>query len=159
MLFASCGNNTSTSDSATTDADSDTEMVEDAPAASEDGATITIKGDDAMKFDLTEIKVKEGQTCKFNSYPLRKSTCSCNRSQLGFVEARYRYGKFATAAINAKDNDYIPKDMEGDVIAHKTIGGGETTDIEFLLLLKEHTISLCSFPGHHATKKGKFIVE
>jgi azurin len=27
----------------------------------EDGATITIKGDDAMKFDLTEIKVKEGQ--------------------------------------------------------------------------------------------------
>ena len=29
LLFASCGNNTSTSDSATTDADSDTEMVED----------------------------------------------------------------------------------------------------------------------------------
>ena len=160
LLFASCGNNTSTSDSATTDADSDTEMVEDAPAASEDGATITIKGDDAMKFDLTEIKVKEGQTVSLTLIHSGKAPVAAMGHNWVLLKQGTDMEKFATAAINAKDNDYNPKDMEGDVIAHtKTIGGGETTDIEFTAPAKGTYDFLCSFPGHHATMKGKFIVE
>ncbi|HRN94472.1 MAG TPA: plastocyanin/azurin family copper-binding protein, partial [Chitinophagales bacterium] len=68
--------------------------------------------------------------------------------------------KFATAAVAAKDNDYIPADLASSVIAHtKTIGGGETTEVEFPAPAAGTYDFLCSFPGHSAMMKGKFIVE
>ncbi|MCO6461561.1 MAG: azurin [Saprospiraceae bacterium] len=159
MFFASCGNNASTSDSSATES-TDTEMTEEAPAAAEDEAIVTIKGDDAMKYDITEIKVKEGQTVSLTLVHTGKAPVAAMGHNWVLLKQGVDMEKFATAAINAKDNDYIPKDMEGDVIAHtKTIGGGETTDIEFTAPAKGTYDFLCSFPGHHATMKGKFIVE
>jgi len=159
LFFASCGNNASTSDSSATES-TDTEMTEEAPAAAEDEAIVTIKGDDAMKYDITEIKVKEGQTVSLTLVHTGKAPVAAMGHNWVLLKQGVDMEKFATAAINAKDNDYIPKDMEGDVIAHtKTIGGGETTDIEFTAPAKGTYDFLCSFPGHHATMKGKFIVE
>jgi azurin len=55
--------------------------------------------------------------------------------------------KFATAAINAKDNDYILKIWKVMLLrTQKTIGGGETTDIEFTAPAKGTYDFLCSFP-------------
>ncbi|MEZ5054050.1 MAG: plastocyanin/azurin family copper-binding protein [Chitinophagales bacterium] len=62
-------------------------------------------------------------------------------------------------AINAKDNDYIPTAMAKDVIAHtKTIGGRESTQVEFPAPAKGTYEFLCSFETS-AMMKGTFIVE
>ena len=64
---------------------------------------------------------------------------------------------FAQAAIQARDNDYIPAD--GFIIHTDLLGGGEETTIEFEAPeIGEYTF-ICSFPGHFALMNGKFIVE
>jgi azurin len=66
---------------------------------------------------------------------------------------------FGGKAATAKDTEYIP-DSGVDVIAHtKLIGGGETAVVEFDAPEAGTYDFLCSFPGHYAIMKGKFIVE
>jgi azurin len=66
---------------------------------------------------------------------------------------------FATSALQAKANEYIPEGTE-DVIAHTAlIGGGEETTIEFTAPAAGEYTFICSFPGHYALMNGKFIVE
>ena len=66
---------------------------------------------------------------------------------------------FGIKSASAKDTDYIPSDEEDNIIAHtRLIGGGETTSIEFDAPEPGEYEFLCSFPGHYAIMKGKFIV-
>src|SRR5690606_17238801 len=68
--------------------------------------------------------------------------------------------EIGAAAALAKDNDYLPVGRENDVVAKtKTIGGGESTTIEFNTTDKGAYDFLCAFPGHYAMMKGKFIVK
>lgn len=164
LFFASCGGNSSApaTDETSTEATTDEGAGDEATADADDANTaeVTIKGDDAMKYDINEIKVKEGQTVHLTLVHAGKAPVAAMGHNWVLLKPGTDMEKFAIAAINAKDNDYIPADMAGDVIAHtKTIGGGETTDIEFTAPAKGTYDFLCSFPGHHATMKGKFIVE
>ena len=163
LFFASCGGNSSApaTDETATEATAE-EGGEEATADEADAniAEVTIKGDDAMKYDLSEINVKEGQTVHLTLVHSGKAPVAAMGHNWVLMKPGTDVEKFATAAINAKDNDYIPADMAADVIAHtKTIGGGETTDVEFTAPAKGTYDFLCSFPGHHATMKGKVIVE
>ena len=163
LFFASCGGNSSApaTDETATEATAE-EGGEEATADEADAniAEVTIKGDDAMKYDLSEINVKEGQTVHLTLVHSGKAPVAAMGHNWVLMKPGTDVEKFATAAINAKDNDYIPADMAADVIAHtKTIGGGETTDVEFTAPAKGTYDFLCSFPGHHAAMKGKFIVE
>lgn len=71
-------------------------------------------------------------------------------------------GEFGRAAVqqgSAPDFE-VPEALLGDVIAHtKMIGGGESVTIEFPAPEKGTYNFICSFPGHVAMMKGKFIVE
>ena len=63
------------------------------------------------------------------------------------------------AAEAGQDADWIPEDGK-DVIVHtKMIGGGESTAITFMAPEAGTYDFICSFPGHSALMKGKFIVE
>lgn len=113
-----------------------------------------------MKFNLSELKAKEGETVKLILKHTGKAPLAAMGHNVVILAKGVDMAKFSSEAINAKDNDYIPKSMEADVIAHtKTIGGGETTEIEFTAQAKGTYDFLCSFPGHSAMMKGKFIVE
>ncbi len=123
-------------------------------------AEVTLNAGDDMKYDINEIKVKEGQTVKVTLHHTGKAPVTAMGHNFVLLEEGVDLAEFAAAAIKAKDNDYIPKDKTGDVIAHtKTIGGGETTQVEFKAPPKGTYEYLCSFPGHSALMKGKFIVE
>lgn len=139
----------------------DSAATEAAPAeAVSPEALVTISGGDDMKFDLTEIKVKEGQTVKLTLKHVGKTPVTAMGHNFVLLVAGANLENFATEAIKAKDTDYIPQSMVNDVIAHtKTIGGGESTEIEFPAPAKGTYDFLCSFPGHSAMMKGKFIVE
>ena len=66
---------------------------------------------------------------------------------------------FGMKAIEAGiDKDHIP--ASNAIIANtKLIGGGEETTVTFDAPAKGTYDFICSFPGHYALMKGKFIVE
>ncbi|OJU75732.1 MAG: azurin [Bacteroidetes bacterium 47-18] len=158
FVFASCGDPSAPEQAATPGIG--TPAPETPQPVNNNEAIVTISGGDDMKFDLATIKVKEGQTVKLTLKHTGKAPLSAMGHNVVILAHGVDMATFAGEAMNAKDNDYIPKSMEKDVIAHtKTIGGGETTTIEFTAPAKGTYDFLCSFPGHAAMMKGKFIVE
>lgn len=121
---------------------------------------LIIEGNDRMQFDLKEMKVKAGTTVKLTLKHVGEMT----RQQMGHNWVLLKKGtdimEFGQKSASASDNEYIGKDVADQVIAHtKTIGGGEETTITFEVPAKGTYDFICSFPGHVALMKGKFIVE
>ena len=128
------------------------------PAAMET-IEITLNSNDAMKYDMSEIKVMEGQTVVLTLNHTGKLPIEAMGHNFVLLNQGVVMADFATAAVQAKATDYIPNDAK-DVIAHtKTIGGGESTSVTFTAPAKGTYDFLCSFPGHYAMMNGKFIVE
>lgn len=158
FFAASCGGDeTTTTEAPKTENTEAKEAPKEAPAAP---AEITITGDDAMKYDLSEIKVKEGQKVKLTLKHSGKQAKEAMGHNFVLLNAGVDPALFAKEAAVAKDHDYIPESMKADVLAHtKVIGGGESDVIEFDAPKKGTYDFLCSFPGHSGMMKGKFIVE
>lgn len=59
---------------------------------------------------------------------------------------------FANAASKAKDNEYIPADMEDQVITNTDMAaGGETVEVTFTAPEETGDYEyICSFPGHYS---------
>ncbi len=119
--------------------------------------TIVLNSDDQMKFDKTEIRVKAGEKIKLTLNHTGKFAKNVMGHNFVLLEKGTDVAKFATAAMNNKATEYIPAN---GVLAHtKLIGGGESTTVEFTVPAKGTYDFICSFPGHYAMMKGKFIVE
>ncbi|WP_242202772.1 azurin [Aestuariivivens insulae] len=126
----------------------------------DDVANIVISGDDLMKFDKSEIKVKAGKKVKLTLRHVGKLDKNVMGHNFVLLKKGVDLTAFAIKSATAKDTDYIPSGEEGNIIAHtKLVGGGETTSIEFDAPEPGTYEFLCSFPGHYAMMKGKFIVE
>lgn len=129
---------------------------------SEDGteAMVDIEGDDSMKFNLKTIKVKEGQKVTLTLHHVGKMDIQVMGHNWVLLNQGVDMMDFGGRAASAEDNDYIPEGSEDEYIVHtKMIGGGETTTITFDAPEKGTYDFICSFPGHVAIMKGKFIVE
>ena len=119
--------------------------------------TIVVNSDDQMRFDLNEIKVKAGDKVKLILNHTGKLPKNVMGHNFVLLTKGTDVAKFATAAMDEKESNYIP---DAGVIAHTgLIGGGESTTIEFTAPPKGTYDFICSFPGHYAMMKGKFIVE
>ena len=122
-------------------------------------AEIVISGDDLMRFDKSEIKVKAGQKVKVTLRHKGKLDLNIMGHNFVLLKKGVNLAAFSGKAAVSKDNKYIPKDSQ-DVIAHTgLIGGGQTTTVEFVAPEAGTYDFLCSFPGHYAMMKGRFIVE
>ncbi|MBU3821291.1 azurin [Flavobacteriaceae bacterium XHP0103] len=131
-----------------------------AEVADSNVAEIVISGDDMMKFDLSEIKVKAGQKVKLTLRHKGKMAVNVMGHNFVLLAQGVDMTDFATKAATSQATKYIPEGSEGDIIAHTDlIGGGQTTTIEFDAPEVGTYDFLCSFPGHYALMKGKFIVE
>lgn len=156
LLLASCGGKNETTP---TEEPTKTETTTTADVPTET-AEFTLNAGDDMKYDLTEMKVKAGQKVKVTLHHTGKSAKAAMGHNFVLLTQDIDFLKFAEAAIAAADNEYIPKNLEADIIAHtKLIGGGETAEVEFTAPEKGTYSFLCSFPGHAAMMNGKFIVE
>lgn len=123
-------------------------------------ANLVISGNDAMQFDKKELKVKAGQKVKLTLRHTGKMDVNVMGHNVVILKQGVSVSAFGNKAAAAKANGYIPEGSEGDVIANtKIIGGGQTTSIEFDAPAAGTYDFLCSFPGHYALMKGKFIVE
>lgn len=119
--------------------------------------TIVLTSNDQMKFDKTEIRAKAGEKIKLTLKHTGKFPKNAMGHNFVLLAKGTDVAKFATAAMDAKANDYIP--AKGALAHTKMIGGGESTTIEFTVPAKGTYDFICSFPGHYAVMKGKFIVE
>lgn len=136
-----------------------TRQVESEETSDSDVVEITIEGNDQMRFNKDEIRVKAGQTVRLTL----KHVGQMDKNAMGHNWVLLTQGtdisEFGGAAVSAKDNDYIPEGTD-QVIAHtKMLGGGESATIEFEAPEKGTYDFICSFPGHYSLMKGKFIVE
>lgn len=122
-------------------------------------ANVVITGNDFMKFNIKEIKVKAGQKVKLTLKHIGKLDKNVMGHNVVILKKDVDLAKFAANAAAERDNGYIPKDSQ-DIIAYtELIGGGETIVIEFNAPEAGTYEFLCSFPGHYAMMRGTFIVE
>ena len=121
---------------------------------------LTIEGNDRMKFNLDEMKVKAGSTVELTLKHVGEMT----KQQMGHNWVLLKQGtdimEFGRKAASEAENGYIPSAEKDQVIANtEVLGGGEETTITFEAPAKGTYDFICSFPGHVALMKGKFIVE
>ena len=126
-----------------------------------DGEIVEIKltGDDQMRFDKTELRVREGQTVRLTFEHVGKMAKNVMGHNFVLLTPGTDINQFGQEAVQAAENDYVPQNTT-QVIAHtKMLGGGESTTIEFVAPKAGTYDFICSFPGHYAIMRGKFIVQ
>lgn len=120
---------------------------------------IILESNDQMTFSATELKVKEGQKVTLTLKHVGKMPVTVMGHNFVLLKQGTDIASFAGKAMAAKATEYVPEGST-DVIAYtKMIGGGESTTITFDAPAKGTYDFICSFPGHYAIMKGKFIVE
>ena len=165
LSFAACGGSQNTETSTTTEepteATSGTTSTETVPGIEnvELSNTITIEGNDQMKFDKELLRVKAGEEVEVtlkNVGELPKESMGHN---FVVLNPGVDVATFGAEAVGAVDNDYIPKTSLSSVVAHtKLLGPGEEDTITFTLEPGVYTY-ICSFPGHFGVMQGKIVAE
>ncbi len=132
-----------------------TEKVEDSNAVN-----VALTGNDMMQYDKNEIKVKAGQEVTLTLRHVGKLDKKVMGHNFVLLMQGVNMQEFGIKASEAGEaTDWIPEDGK-EVIAHtKMLGGGESTSITFTAPAAGTYDYICSFPGHVAMMKGKFIVE
>ena len=121
---------------------------------------ITILGSDQMQFNLKEIKVKKGTKIELTMKHSGKLPVNVMGHNFVLLKQGVDLAQFAAAAMKGKDSNYVLPSQEKDVIAKtEVVGGGASTTITFNAPEPGSYDFLCTFPGHYAMMKGKFIVE
>ncbi|MEX2580263.1 MAG: azurin [Verrucomicrobiales bacterium] len=152
-LFVACGD--SPEDTGTTPAAGESPPAA-APAEQPDPdlpeKTVTITGNDQMKFDVTEIEVQ----------PRQKVTVTLeNIGSMPKVSMGHNWvllvkdadpNEFLEASMVAMGTEYIAIDQVDKVLANtKLLGPGESDSVTFTAPAElGDYVYLCSFPGHYA---------
>lgn len=158
FAITSCGGEEPKSEEATTPTQEEVqEPKEEVPALVE----IVIEGNDQMRYNLERIDVKEGQRVRLTLKHVGELPIEAMGHNWILVTPDTDKAAFAAAAMEAKDNGYIPTEAQfvDGIIAHTDmVGGGQETTIEFDAPAKGFYPYFCSFPGHVGFMKGTFYV-
>lgn len=157
-LAFSCGDNKK-ADNVKTENGTSVEKKAD-PIMDSKEAVITIEGNDQMKFNKSEIRVKAGQKVKLTLKHVGKMDKNVMGHNWALLVKDADMATVGQASAEAASTDYIPADMKDQFIIHtKMLGGGESDTIEFDAPAPGTYTFMCTFPGHYALMQGKFIVE
>ena len=125
--------------------------------------TVTISGNDMMKFDKTGFEVKAGTKVKLvfkNVGKIPKIAMGHNVVILKKGITAIAFGQKALAA-GANAVNALPDSVKGDVLAHTKLLGPDETDTIIFDAPKEagDYEYVCTFPGHFALMRGKMTVK
>lgn len=133
-------------------------------AYAQDACKVVVESNDQMKFNTAEITVDKAQ-CKEFTVTL-KHVGSLPKAAMGhnFVVVKEAdFNALVADAIKAgAASDYIPADDARVLAKTKLLGGGEEDSVVINtenFSPEESYQFLCTFPGHAAMMKGKFIVK
>lgn len=130
-------------------------------AASTAARTIEITANDQMKYSVTSIEAKPGEQLHIvltNAGSLPKEAMAHNWVLL---KAGSDVMAFAAAAGGARDQGYIPANLQDQIIAKiDLLGPHQTGEVTFKAPEQPGQYPfLCSFPGHVALMKGTLTVK
>lgn len=120
---------------------------------------VNLTGDDMMRFNLNEIRVKAGETIRLTLTHTGQLPENAMGHNFVLLQQGTDVVDFATEAASASGNDYIPEGTDAVIVNTDMIGGGEETSIEFTAPEPGTYEFICSFPGHYVQMRGQFIVE
>ena len=137
-----------------------------APAAQDKPAsgarTVEIAGGDDMKYSVTSIPAKPGETIKIRLVSKGTLPKIAMAHNVVVLKAGAKQLDFVNAAALARATDFIPADMKDQVLAATTLAGpGETVEVTFKVPTAPGSYPyLCTFPGHFAAgMKGMIVVK
>lgn len=132
-------------------------------AFAQDACKVTVEGNDAMQFNVNEIKFNKAACPEFTVE--LKHTGNLPAAAMGHnvvISKTTDTDAVAGDGAAAADNHYVKADDARVLAFTKLIGGGETTEVKFKTDAFEvggdYTF-FCSFPGHYAIMRGKVVVE
>ncbi|WP_027137691.1 azurin [Gaetbulibacter saemankumensis] len=155
LCFVSCGSKEKKNEGFTYEKKTES-VVKEVAGNSND---VVITGNDAMQFNKKEIRVDAGKKVKITLRHIGKMDKNVMGHNFVILKKGVDLVQFANKAATARESDYIPEGGDQVIVHTKLIGGGETVVIEFDAPESGTYDFLCSFPGHYALMKGKFIVE
>ena len=120
---------------------------------------IIISSDDYMRFDTRKITVKSEKLVKLTLNHTGVLDAKVMGHNFVLLKKNVDVMDFANRAALASENEYIPIDSDEVIVYTEMIGGGQVTSIEFMAPEIGVYDFICSFPGHYAMMRGKFIVE
>ncbi len=134
--------------------------AQDKPASSV--RTVEITGGDDMKYSVTSIPAKPGETLRIRLTSKGTLPKIAMAHNVVILKAGAKQIDFANAAAMAAATGYIPPDMKDQVLAASTMAGpGETVEVTFKVPAAPGTYPyLCTFPGHFAAgMRGTIVVK
>jgi azurin len=126
------------------------EVVQDKPASS--GRLVEIIGGDDMKYSVTSIPAKPGETLRIRLVSKGTLPKIAMAHNVVVLKAGAKQIDFVNAASQARATDFIPPDMKDQVLAATTLAGpGETVEVVFKVPAAAGSYPyVCTFPGHFA---------
>jgi azurin len=122
------------------------------PAGGAAVRTVEITGGDDMKYSVTSIPAKPGETIKIKL--VSKGTLPKIAMAHNFVLLKLgaKQLDFVNAAAMARATDFIPADMKDQVLAATALAGpGETVEVTIKVPTAPGAYPyMCTFPGHFA---------
>lgn len=120
------------------------------PSAAE--RTITINVDDTMKFSVTSIAAKPGETLKVVLKSTGKMPKRAMAHNFVLLQADTKVDAFVKAGVTESATDFIAPNQKSKVVAATPlVGAGETVEVTFTVPARKGTYPfLCTFPGHYA---------
>ncbi len=116
------------------------------------GRTIELTGGDDMKYNLTSIAAKPGETLHIVLKTIGTVPKMAMAHNFVALNAGVDAAKFSQDAMTARDAEYVPASRKADILAAtKLAGPGETVEVTFKVPAKAGVYPyLCTFPGHYA---------
>lgn len=161
ISFASCGGETTKSDTNTTSTEQAPIEEETIPGIEnvELTNTLSLEGNDQMQFNKNLFRVKAGEAVVLSF----KNVGSMPKEAMGHNVVILKPGTdlatFGGEAAGAKADEYVPKSALSSVVAHtKLLGPDEADEITFTLEKGTYDF-ICSFPGHYGVMQGKIVAQ
>ena len=124
-----------------------------APPAAKAGAArlIEIGAGDDMKYSVTEIAAKPGETLRLKLVSKGTLPKVAMAHNVVVLKSAAKQADFANAAATARATDFVPPDMKDQVLAASGLAGpGETVEVTVKIPAAGSYPFICTFPGHFA---------
>ena len=148
-----------TTDESENSSNLDNNSKQQAPKEQEDVVELYLTGNDRMKYNKEELKVKAGSTVKLVFEHVGKMSVQTMGHNFVLLEKGVDKMAFGQEAASYASEGYIPPNTDKVITHTEMLGGGEKTTITFEAPPEGTYDYICSFPGHVALMNGKFIVE
>jgi azurin len=127
-------------------------MVSAQEGAAAKGRTVNITGNDTMKYDVTTIDAKPGETLHIVLKNVGSMPKVAMAHNVVILKPGTDASAFTSAGMTSRETDFIAPAQKANVLAATTLAGaGETVDLTFKVPAKPATYTfVCTFPGHFA---------